>query len=308
MSNRIARRPARSLQWQFTGINDVKIPLFLELLNSRDTAYTYRLPTEAEWEYAARAGTTGDRYADLDDIAWHAGNSNKKIQPIGTKAANAWGFYDMLGKRLRVGAGYLWSVSRWVGHRSHRPRDRIAPTDNAGGQLSQRWISCPERRTAMRKTEAGFLRRSGFAWPESRSDTLDAPPSIRWAGILKASARHALTSRSTQTAIWTGARDPSPVRLRRCRFPTRCWNWSRMGRRSLPDDAHGRPLARVSTSLASSEQGQILGVMKRKLLTAFRMFHSQVPSQRLVDVSWMNPLAVGGIRLKYRKIHVVGKV
>ena len=81
----------------FTGINDVKIPLFLELLNSRDTAYTYRLPTEAEWEYAARAGTTGDRYADLDDIAWHAGNSNKKIQPIGTKAANAWGFYDMLG-------------------------------------------------------------------------------------------------------------------------------------------------------------------------------------------------------------------
>lgn len=81
----------------FTGINDVKIPLFLELLNSRDTAYTYRLPTEAEWEYAARAGTTGDRYGDLDDIAWHAGNSNKKIQPIGTKDANAWGFYDMLG-------------------------------------------------------------------------------------------------------------------------------------------------------------------------------------------------------------------
>ena len=81
----------------FTGINDIKVPLFLERLNSRDTAYTYRLPTEAEWEYAARAGTTGDRYGNVDDVAWHSGNSANEIQPIGQKAPNAWGFYDMLG-------------------------------------------------------------------------------------------------------------------------------------------------------------------------------------------------------------------
>ena len=57
----------------------------------------YRLPTEAEWEYAARAGTTGARYGALDAVAWHAGNSGRRTHPVGGKQANAWGFHDMLG-------------------------------------------------------------------------------------------------------------------------------------------------------------------------------------------------------------------
>ncbi len=81
----------------FLGISEIKIPLFLELLNQRDSNFTYRLPTEAEWEYAARAGTTGDRYGNLDDIGWHSGNSENKVHPVGQKQPNAWGFHDMLG-------------------------------------------------------------------------------------------------------------------------------------------------------------------------------------------------------------------
>lgn len=57
----------------------------------------YRLPTEAEWEYACRAGTAAPRYGPLDDIAWHAGNSGGRHHPVGGKAANAWGLHDMLG-------------------------------------------------------------------------------------------------------------------------------------------------------------------------------------------------------------------
>lgn len=57
----------------------------------------YRLPTEAEWEYAARAGTTGPRYGELDAIGWHNGNSGSEIHPVKQKAANAWGLYDMMG-------------------------------------------------------------------------------------------------------------------------------------------------------------------------------------------------------------------
>jgi formylglycine-generating enzyme required for sulfatase activity/thiol-disulfide isomerase/thioredoxin len=64
----------------------------------KPTACTgYRLPTEAEWEYAARAGTTGPRYGELSRVAWNKDNSGSKTHPVGKKQANAWGLYDMLG-------------------------------------------------------------------------------------------------------------------------------------------------------------------------------------------------------------------
>jgi hypothetical protein len=59
--------------------------------------WEYRLPTETEWEYACRAGTSGATYGPLDDIAWHFGNADQKPHPVCQKAPNAWGFYDMLG-------------------------------------------------------------------------------------------------------------------------------------------------------------------------------------------------------------------
>ncbi|MEZ5403787.1 MAG: SUMF1/EgtB/PvdO family nonheme iron enzyme [Bryobacteraceae bacterium] len=56
-----------------------------------------RLPTEAEWEYAARAGTTTARYGELDRVAWYGGNSGNRTHPVKQKEPNAWGLYDMLG-------------------------------------------------------------------------------------------------------------------------------------------------------------------------------------------------------------------
>jgi formylglycine-generating enzyme required for sulfatase activity len=69
---------------------------FIVKLNEM-TGRHYRLPTEAEWVYACRAGTTGERYGPPTAIAWYERNSNGSTHPVGEKAPNAFGLYDMLG-------------------------------------------------------------------------------------------------------------------------------------------------------------------------------------------------------------------
>jgi formylglycine-generating enzyme required for sulfatase activity len=59
--------------------------------------YAYTLPTEAQWEYACRAGTTGNYAGDLDAMAWYEPNSGGTTHPVGTKKANGWGLSDMHG-------------------------------------------------------------------------------------------------------------------------------------------------------------------------------------------------------------------
>jgi formylglycine-generating enzyme required for sulfatase activity len=82
----------------------------------RFEASGYRLPTEAEWEYACRAGTTtpyffGDRPDRLGSFAWFKGNASKDSRPVGAKEPNPWGLHDMAGSLLewcndRYGEGY----------------------------------------------------------------------------------------------------------------------------------------------------------------------------------------------------------
>ncbi len=86
--------------------------------------YRYTLPTEAQREYACRAGTTGRYAGDLNAIAWYSGNSDEKPQPVAAKQPNAWGFYDLQGN--------IWEWCRdWYGNYPSEPV--TDPTGPANG-------------------------------------------------------------------------------------------------------------------------------------------------------------------------------
>ena len=70
---------------------------FLRMMNERLTGTPFVLPTEAQWEYACRAGATAPRYGAVDEVAWYRINANRKTHPVRQKRPNAWGLYDMLG-------------------------------------------------------------------------------------------------------------------------------------------------------------------------------------------------------------------
>lgn len=108
-SFRGSRKPVEEVSWsdatQFCNLLSKKLGLKecyimgseaeAVILDSR--ANGYRLPTDAEWEYACRAGTRDVRHGELDNIAWYKKNSEGMTHDVGLKDPNSWGLYDMLG-------------------------------------------------------------------------------------------------------------------------------------------------------------------------------------------------------------------
>ena len=89
MSPKIDNLPANRINW------DDAVEFCRRL--SKATGKEYRLPTEAEWEYAARAGSKSEYPENLDEVAWYEKNSGIKVHPVGQKKPNAWGLYDIYG-------------------------------------------------------------------------------------------------------------------------------------------------------------------------------------------------------------------
>jgi len=124
-----------------------------------------RLPTEAEWEYCARAGTTtlysfGDNVAALDDYGWHTGNAAGNDPPVGAKKPNAWGLYDV--------HGYLWEWCLDSAHDSYKG----APANGSA------WVEKDSRQRVLR----------GGSWKDK-------------AELLTSSYRHLLPSESRDDAV-----------------------------------------------------------------------------------------------------------
>ena len=123
--------------WQnypVTGVSWANAQEFISTINSLDKTKKYRLPTEAEWEYAARAGSNTLRpvpLAILNEYAWFIKNSADKTHPVGTKKANIWGLHDMLGN--------VWEwTSDWYSSKTYSENQRVDPSGPGAGRSKVR--------------------------------------------------------------------------------------------------------------------------------------------------------------------------
>jgi len=123
--------------WEFLPVVSVSWGMaqrFVEEINKMDDKYRYRLPTEAEWEYVAKAGVNALRPVDLEeleDYAWFINNSKDVPQPVATRKPNRFGVYDMMGN--------VWEwVDDWYAADTYTKEKRTDPTGPAEGRSKVR--------------------------------------------------------------------------------------------------------------------------------------------------------------------------
>ena len=130
-----AAKPVENVSW-----DDAQ--QFIHRLNKRDPQHTYRLPTEAEWEYASRAGRSELASVPLGEAAWFEGTAERQTHAVGQKKANAWGLHDMLGNVSE------W-VQDWFAPDAYSTADTVDPKGPASGSYKVHrgcaWLSAAKQ-------------------------------------------------------------------------------------------------------------------------------------------------------------------
>jgi len=147
-----AKNPIEQVNW-----NDVVefCRRLSELPEEKAAGHVYRLPMEAEWEYACRAGTTteysfGDSESQLGEYAWFNGNSDDTTHPVGQKKANPWGLYDMHGNV------WEWCQDWYAPYGSSPPADPQGPTSGSSRVLrGGSWLYDPQGVRSARRYGGG---------------------------------------------------------------------------------------------------------------------------------------------------------
>ena len=155
-----SERPVEKVTWD-------TVMIFCARLNTKERAagrlpadYEYSLPTEAQWEYACRAGTTGIFSGDIDAMAWHEANSGGETHPVAQKQPNAWGFHDMHGNVMEWCAGWYGS---YPGGRVNDPIGAATGQFNIlrGGSWGHQAGAC---RSAFRHWAVSHINNSGIGF------------------------------------------------------------------------------------------------------------------------------------------------
>jgi formylglycine-generating enzyme required for sulfatase activity len=125
MHNNMGNNSGYDPKYPATAMTQHAASKFCEWLTAQ-TGHYYRLPTEAEWEYACRAGTTttysfGDDVSKLGEYAWYFENSDGSYQPVGTKKPNPWGLYDMHGNMSE------WTLDAYLPNYKKHPDRSVTP-------------------------------------------------------------------------------------------------------------------------------------------------------------------------------------
>jgi formylglycine-generating enzyme required for sulfatase activity len=116
-----SNRPVESVAWAMAAAFCARLTEVERAAGRLPPGYEYQLPTEAQWEYACRAGTTGAYPGKLDDIAWYDANSGGETHPVSQKQPNAWGLHDMCGNVDE------WCADWYAGYPGGRVDDPSGP-------------------------------------------------------------------------------------------------------------------------------------------------------------------------------------
>lgn len=150
-----ADHPAESMDWYAAMDFPRKLTQRERKAGRLPDGFVYRLPTEAEWEYACRAGTKEAFAGDLDAMAWYDKNSDQQTHPVALKQANAWGLHDMHGN--------VWEYCSdgYVAYPAGAAVDPVGPKDACSVYRGGCWSApAPGCRSAIRRYDMPGVRRS----------------------------------------------------------------------------------------------------------------------------------------------------